>query len=492
MKHLMLFFLLFMSACTVLRPEMNGKPKTPQKRTIASIDSLFNDPAFAHAHWGVLVKSLRTGEIWYERNADKMFMPASNEKIITGAVSLQKLGPDFQYVTTVGHRGSITNGILKGDLVVFGSGDPSFNFRFWGDNRAVLTKWAKELKAKGLREISGDLIGDDNAFEDYPYGSGWPYDDFEYYYSAEIGAFQLNENYIDLEITPPRIAGEAMKVQPSTPSNYYTLENNLKVVPNGASTVTVSRAFGSNRIVLKGQVVLGGRTISDAVTITNPTLFFMTVLKESLEAEGIKVTGTVRDCDDISGYALKPTEVTVLLKEQSPPFTKLLSEMMKVSQNLYAETFTHTLGWHSTGVGSFEAGRTIVQQQLAEWGIAANNYVYADGSGLSRYNYTNPRTLVSILSAMRNSPHWAVFRDSMPIAGEDGTLRNRMKTGPAFKNVRAKTGTIANTRGLSGYLTTADGEELAFSFLVNGHLLSSRDTDRITDTAAQILAGLRR
>jgi len=495
MKRFFLFLFVFLTACTGTRPELNGQnssTKNPRERVIASVDSLFNSPLFNHAHWGVLVKSLRTDEIWYERNADKMFMPASNEKIITGAVSLQKLGPDFRYVTTIGHRGSIVNGILKGDLVVFGSGDPSFNFRFWDDNRAVLKKWAKQLKNKGIREITGDLIGDDNAFEDYPYGSGWPFDDFDYYYSAEIGAFQLNENYIDLEIIPPRAAGEAMKVQPSTPSRYYTIENNLQVVPNGPNSITISRPFGTNRLMLKGQVTLGGNPLTDAITITNPTLFFMTVFKEVLEAEGIKISGSARDCDDIVDYKGKPTDVTVLVSEQSPPFSKLLAEMMKVSQNLYAETFTKTLGWQTTGIGSFEAGKSIVQQQLAEWGIPANTYVYADGSGLSRYNYTSPRILSNVLTQMRHSPHWLVFWEAMPIAGIDGTIRNRMKTGAAFNNLRAKTGTIANTRSLSGYLTTADGEELVFSFMVNGHLLSSRDADRITDTAANLLAGLKR
>lgn len=455
--------------------------QTAQALLVASIDSSFNDPSFAHAHWGAVIQSLKTGKIWYERNADRMFMPASNEKIITGAVSLLKLGTDFKYQTPLTYRGKIENGVLKGDLIVFGQGDPSLYTRFYSDPREVFQGWAAKLKAMGIKEISGDIIGDDNAFEDYPYGSGWPFDDFEYSYSAEIGALQLNENYVDLKITPPPQAGAAYHIDPSTPSAYYTIENQLQTIEKGNTSVMALRPFGDNKIILKGQMLRGGNPVYEAPTITNGTLFYVTVLKETIEATGIKVSGQAKDCDALPNWNAKPSDFTLIDNHMSPSFAELLNVMMKVSQNLYAETFTRTLGLQAKGLGSFENGKEVVSAQLQAWGIAPSQYVYADGSGLSRYNYTNPRILTTILTRMLETPLAEAWKAAFPIAGEDGTLKNRMKGTAAAKNVLAKTGTIANTRGLSGYVTTADGEPLVFSFMVNGHLLAGRDTDRITD-----------
>lgn len=486
LKSSLLIFVLTFSACTSTRHIQDGLPASPRAKLVSEIDSLLNDSAFAHAFWGVRVMSTKTGEVWYERNADKMFMPASNEKIITGAVALNQLGGDFRYKTTVSANGAVQNGVLKGDLIVASNGDPSLYKRFYTDSREVFRRWAEQLKTQGITRITGRIVGDDNAFEDYPYGNGWPFDDFEYDYSAEIGALQLNENYVDLLITPPKTVGEAYQIQPSTPSNYYTVQNNLNVVPTGSSAVSASRPYGQTKITLKGQVVAGGKALEESPTMPNPTLFYATVLRETLIAAGIQVDGEAADVDDLPQYNTQ--QATVLIEHQSPPFSQLLKVMMKISQNLYAETFTRTLGWAQNGIGSFENGHNIVENQLLTWGIPKKSYVYADGSGLSRYNYTNPRILTTILARMRVHQDWEIWKAAFPIAGVDGTIGNRMKGTPAENNARAKTGTIANTRGLSGYVTTRSGEELVFSILVNGHLLASRDTDRITDGIVSRLA----
>ncbi len=162
------------------------------------IQQQFNDPRFQDAHWGVLIKSLETGKIWYEQNSDKLFMPASNEKIITGASALCKLGPDFNFDTYLTYNGNINDSVLNGDIVVFGNGDPTLYSKFYSDPCEVFNQWADTLISKGIKVITGDIIGDDNAFDNDPLGYGWSFDGLDVWYSAEVGALQLNENYVDL------------------------------------------------------------------------------------------------------------------------------------------------------------------------------------------------------------------------------------------------------------------------------------------------------
>ena len=212
-------------------------------------------------------------------------------------------------------------------------------------------------------------------------------------------------------------------------------------------------------------------------------------MKEVFEKHGIKVLGNPIDCDDIPNWNHTPQDFNLILLHKSPPLKDILTGMMKRSQNLYAETFARLLGWKEFGLGSFRNGRKVVEQVLADqFGITPKTYAYMDGSGLSRYDYVSPHQLVKILEGMTHNKYWDVWYDALPIAGVDGTLKNRMKGTLAENNARAKTGTISNVRGLSGYVTTLDGEKLVYSFLVNGHLRTSKETEEITDPVLEMLA----
>ncbi len=458
----------------------------------AEIAARFDDPRFAHAFWGAYIESLDTGEIWYERNADRLFLPASNEKIPTTAATLMTLGPDFTFETALCRRGEIREGALEGDLIVFGDGDPTLYERFFADSREVFRRWAAALREQGVERVTGDIIGDDNAFDDQRLGAGWSYDYLDTWYAAEFGALQLNENYIDVKIIPPADASGAVTLEPNLPSAYYTLVNQIRVAAEGSSSVRVSRDFGSNEIVFSGRVKAGDKPWTVSPTITNPTLFYVTVLRETLEAEGIRVEGRAVDCDDLPGWSARREDFPRVATHHSPPLAEILTGLMKRSQNLYAETMPRLLGYKETGLGSFANGRKVVEARLAELGVAPGTYEYSDGSGLGRYNYVSPRQLATILRGMDRHAYGEVWRNTFPIAGVDGTLRSRMKGTPAEGNVRAKTGTIANVRGLSGYVTTADGERLLFSFLVNASLRSNRENEEITDGVCALLAGFKR
>ncbi len=459
---------------------------------INQIDEQFNDPRFENAFWGVKIQSMKTGKVWYSRNANKVFMPASNQKIPTTAVTLLTLGEDFVFESFFTHDGSIENDVINGNIVVFANGDPTLSNRFHNNPVDVFKIWADALQKSGIKKINGNIIGDDNAFEDNHLGYGWSFSGLQAWYSAEVGALQLNENVIDIRIIPPQTIDGKIEIKPNLPSNYYTIINEIELVETGSSSVSYSRNYGENIIKLSGRVAAGSSPLEVSPSITNPTLFYVTVLKEVLEAEGIEITGDAVDCDDINDYRITLDDVTVLALHKSPPLKEILKGLMKRSQNNYAETMVRLLGWNKTGHGSFREGRKVVEEVLQSMEIEPGTYAFMDGSGLTRYNYISPEQIVTILTAMRNTPYWETWIEIQPVAGVDGTLRNRMKETAAEGNVKAKTGTIANVRGLSGYVTTADGEEIVFSFLVNSHLRTSRETEEITDEVLRLISEFRR
>src|SRR5690554_35025 len=482
---LILILQLFISGCSASKTTELSKFVILRN----NIHRTFNDSLFHHAHWGVLIKSLETGEVWYEQNPEKMFMPASNEKILTSAATLLKLGPDFRFETHLTHNGEIKDSVLNGDIIVFGNGDPTLYNRFFKEPTDVFVKWADDLKSLGIKKINGNIIGDDNAFDEEHIGYGWSFDGLDAWYTAEVGALQLNENYVDLRIIPPATSKDSVLIIPNLLSRYYEIKNELQITDTGRTRVYFQRPFGTNKIFIKGVVKAGDESFEETPSLTNPTLFYVTVLKEVFEQQGITVSGMPLDCDDLFYWNHKPEDFTLISVHYSPPLIDILSGLMKRCQNMYAETMVRVLGWKEYGLGSFRNGKKVVEEILKDnFGIEPDTYAFMDGSGLSRYNYVSPTQLVKIMEGMSKHQYADLWKKILPIAGVDGTLRSRMKGTPAEGNVRAKTGTISNVRGLSGYVTTADGEELVFSFLVNGHLLTSRDTENVTDSVLEMIA----
>lgn len=487
MKNISNLFILFLliSGCSTIPV---GYHKISDDELTNKIESIFNDSLFCHAHWGVLIESLQSGRTIYARNAERMFMPASNEKIPTSVAALTILGPEFRFNTILGYSGYILDSTLHGNLIIVGDGDPTLSDRIFDTPTTVFEQWADSLLSIGIKSINGNIVGDDNKFDDKLLGYGWPLGGLEYWYSAEIGALQLNENYVDLQIVPPRTSKDSLKIIPDVISNYYNLVYEVEIVDTGKNKVQITRKFGDNEILIKGNIVVGSEPFERSPTITNPTKFYVTVLKEVLEKKGINVLGIPIDCDDILNYSDSIKIADPLIIHQSPALKEVLKVLMKKSQNLYAETMVWALGLNKSGLGSFEEGKKVVENVLENFGIEPNTYAYKDGSGLSRYNYISPKQLVVILKKMKNNKYWDIWYDTFPIAGEDGTLKRRMRGTKAEGNVRAKTGTISNVRGLSGYLTTSEGEDIVFSFLVNGHLITSRDTELITDKVLELIS----
>ncbi|MCC5877982.1 MAG: D-alanyl-D-alanine carboxypeptidase/D-alanyl-D-alanine-endopeptidase [Candidatus Sumerlaeia bacterium] len=471
-----------------LANDMVKSPLAERPGVAEEIDEIFNDERFANAFWGVLVQSADTGDIIYERNADNNFIPASNQKAPTTLAALNFLGPEFRFETTLAVTGPIRQGAVEGDLVVFGNGDPTLYERFFDDSRDVFRGWAAMLKEKGVTQINGNIVGDDNAWDSNHVGFGWPYRGLESWFYAEYGPLNLNENYVDVRIHPPDSVDGEVRLVPNLPSAYYTLVNNIEVVAEGSNSVSISRDVRSNDIVYTGRVVAGSNSFERSTTITNPTAFYVTVLKETLEAEGITVTGEALDCDDIPGWDHSPSDFLVLDRHQSPPFPEILSGLYKRSQNMYAEVMMHTIGWKDSGYGTRQSGTAVINREMEKLGVSTDQFTYRDGSGLSRFNFITPRAMVQMYSAMIDHPNFEIWWDIQPIGGIDGTLRNRHRGTPMEGNVRAKTGTLTGVRALSGYVTTAGGELVLFSTIANAHSRSAGQADEVVDAMLLLIA----
>ncbi|HEX8246088.1 MAG TPA: D-alanyl-D-alanine carboxypeptidase/D-alanyl-D-alanine-endopeptidase [Longimicrobium sp.] len=487
-----------LASCAVVTaapPAPAPAPAPPSAATAfaAALDSIFGDTTFAGANWGVVVRSLETGETLYDRNGGKMFVPASNMKLVTGSTALETLGPGFRYRTTVAAGGRVANGELRGDLVVIGSGDPTIAADFHnGDARAVFRAWADSLRAHGVRRITGRIVGNDDVFDDVPWGSGWAWDDMNDDYSAEIGGLEFNLGVVGVTVSGGGAAGSFANVRLDPPTAYVPTTLSARTVAAGAAErVELRRQENGPGIAITGEIPADTTVVRTSFTVRNNTAYFVTVLRETLVASGISVAGQAADQDELSPGD-RPVVRDTLFVQSSPPLSEILRGFLKPSQNQIGELLLKTEGRVLRGDGTARAGIAVVDSVTRAWGLPSRRLAQADGSGLSRYNLVAPWFLIGLLEHMRRSPNFQVFYDALPIAGVDGTLRNRMKNTPLQGNVHAKTGTVSNVRSLSGYMTTAAGEPMVFSIIVNHHTVTSRDADRLAEAALLRLHALPR
>ena len=450
------------------------------------LDRIFSDGKFAGADWGVQVYSLDRSESLYERNPARLFIPASNTKIITAVVALLRLGPDYTFRTLLLTDGSVLDGTLNGNLIIAGFGDPSITVETPEEDPLVtFRQWASILKAAGIRKITGDIIGDGGSFEKPMLGQGWAWDDLSEGYAAPISALQFNGNRLWLEITPRKITGVAPSIGLKPLSDYWIVENQLITKQESdKARIEIDRNQTDESIVIRGSVPANAAESTRAVAVLDPVRYYLSALKHVLAAENIDVLACgIRETRDA-----EPKALSLLWTHTSPPLSEIMKPLLKDSLNLYAETLTRTLGMELNGSGSFSAGKEIVEETLSRMAIDKNRYSYADGSGLSRRNLASAEMLVRILRSLYRHPHFSNFYDALAIAGQDGTLKNRMKGSKAENNVHAKTGSLSYVSSISGYIKTMDGEMLAFSMIANNFLLPKSEADAAQDKALKNLA----
>ena len=452
------------------------------------VATILADPAIAAGTIGVEARSLATGATLVEANDHRLLTPASTMKTLTLAVTADQLGWDFTFGTTMTTTGAVSNGVLDGDLVIVGSGDPSFDD--WdGAARGVFRSWAARLKERGITTIGGRIVGNDRVFTDDGFGSGWMWDDLQYSYSAPASGLQFNQGTAQVFITPGTDAGEAPVLALSPSHARVPLVNGLTTGAAGtANAITMEALPRTPGARFTGSIAVNSPKQTRLITVGNPTLYFVNAVRTGLRDNGIDVLGSAADIDDLidppATDGLPP-----LVEHRSPALPALADTLMKLSQNLYAETFLRTLGKLKGTGGTAAAGIEVVRRVVESWGVPASELVMADGSGLSRYDLVTADAMTTVLAHVYNDTRLREpYVASLPVAGQAGTLAARMKGTPAAGNVQAKTGSFSNARAVAGFLRSANGEPLVFSIIANNYGVAPAEVDRVTDAIIVALA----
>ncbi len=418
------------------------------------------------AHWGVAVMDLTSGQMLFEYNGGKAFLPASTQKILTTAAALEALGPDYRYKTVLYFDGRLERGVLRGDLILKGSGDPTFGSIEIG-GADPLRRWAAELKAMGITGFEGRIIGDDDAFDNVRFAEGWDIDYLSNQASRLLGVaaggLAYRDNVVELRVTSGA---------PGAPPTLSTVPEGFAEIRNGAMTaartrgsaVEVQRDMVNEKIVVRGTVPRSYNA-SLAIPVVNPTAFALESFASSLRQAGLAVKATLHDVDLLDQ---KPVydRLEPLFVEVSPPLQQIIAITNKESNNFYAEQLFRTIAYGGSAAG----GEARLKQLLGKAGANVGAVSIRDGSGLSRKNYVTPETMVRLLTYMHQGPHRAAFLTSIARAGEyHTTMGGRLSGLPIY----AKTGSLDFVRSLAGYARLADGRPVAFAVMANNYTASS-------------------
>jgi serine-type D-Ala-D-Ala carboxypeptidase/endopeptidase (penicillin-binding protein 4) len=476
------------------------------------IDTILSQPDLGRGFWGVEITDLDTGKVLYAENPNKLFTPASNTKLFTTAAALALIGPDYKFRTTVETDGSLDKyGRLTGDLILVGRGDPNLSGRELpysmrtqrdADPARVLEKLADELVQKGVKYIDGDIVADDSYFAFERYGEGWSQDDLVWPDGAPVSALTINDNVIFVNILPGARAGDKAFVSVTPFSDYYTLDNRLMTTPAGTGRkIYINREPGSTTLTLWGTVPTDDPGVNEGLAIEDPAEFAATLFRHLLEVRGIAIYGRQRthhtELASLSTFTsvviasshggdehavTTPTGPLVLGEYESAPLSEDIEVINKVSQNLHAEILLRLLGREKGTAGTVQSGLEVLRGFLNNSGISSEDYAFFDGSGLSRENLVTPHAEVQLLQFAATQPWGKEFRDSLPVAGVDGSLADRFRELDPQAHVYAKTGSLGGVRTLAGYAVTAKGGQLAFSVLSNNLSLPGKRVNDVIDS----------
>ena len=484
--------LLFLTACSSSKPLQVTQP-AGGARSLAElrlrIEQALNDRALAHAITGIKIVSLRTGEVFYERNADLLAHPASNQKLLTSATALSLLGPAYVFRTSVAcDSAQKIESVIAGDLYLIGRGNPDLTDK-------DLFGLAQNLAQLGIKEIRGNLVCDDFYFDDLRWGNGWMWDDDPSTDEPRLSALTVNDNAVTVRVTPADTTGKPARVQIIPPTDHVTLVNSSITVKRQTQIdslqlppllITRNWQQNENTILVSGSIAQDESPQEETLNILDPEIYCGKLFRDALRTAGITLQGQV-----LRGAA--PAKIKILAEHRGP-MMPILINLNKVSDNLTAELLLKTLGAEKFGrPGTAANGIRVMRQFFSSVGVDTNAVYSADGSGVSHYNLVTPANLVSLLTAMwKNFAIRNEFVATLPIAGVDGTLRGRMKGTTAANVLHAKTGTLSAVSTLSGYTTTAEGEELAFSLMMQHFLTTGRAIRSIQDRLGAELSGFRR
>ena len=463
----------------------------------AQVDDILGVGRYARATWGVVAVSLDRGDTLLARNPGLPMLPASNLKLVTSAAALHHLGGDYRYTTWLVTDGVIQDGVLIGDLVLYGTGDPGFSARYHEDADVPLEALVAQLSEAGIREVRGRVYGDGSLFGGSLIAEGWEPTDLNEWFTAPSGALAYNENIVAVRVSPAR---------PGEPPSIITVPPHVGlVVANEARTVSgrarrplwLLRDDPQDPIRAVGELSSTARDVWREMTVRDPALAAAHALTHALRRAGIVVRGFPASVESPEASEVTGPRVwssghapRILATFRSPPLRDYLRAVNQRSHNLYADLMLRTVG-HLQGDGSFPGGGRAVERFLVETvGVPGDQVTVMDGSGLSGLNRISAGALVQVVGFMASSPCWDDLWESLPEAGSRALFRRMTRT-PAAGNLRAKTGTMDRVSGLTGLVTTASGERVAFSILGND-LPSETGAKRLEDRIGALLAGWQR
>jgi D-alanyl-D-alanine carboxypeptidase/D-alanyl-D-alanine-endopeptidase (penicillin-binding protein 4) len=487
---------------------VQGKVRPDLGQFRARLEAILAGAHANKAYWGVLVADRETGATLYEWNADRYFAPASNAKIFTTAFTLAALGPDHRFHTTLESQGALGgDGRLSGDLILVGRGDPDLSNRKFpyagkverdGPVERVLAEMADAAVERGLREVDGDIVGDDSYFPYDPDPAGWSVGDLFFTFGAPVSAIAFNENSFSVEVQPGARPGDPVTLIVEPAAALDTFGHELTTVAADLQPdFSVVRRPGTNFILLRGSVPAAHAPIRLDFAMSEPAETAARVLKHLLETRGVRVTGGVhvrhapppqRSAKGLPQFAaesapLLPEANSLVLAEHiSPPLIESIRLTNKISQNLHAELFLRTVAREKTGIGSSDDGLRLEQDFFKAAGIADGDVLFSDGAGLARDDLVKPVAVVQLLRYVARQPWGPAYLATMPVAGVDGTLEDRMRQPAVSGLIQAKTGSLEHTHALSGYATTLSGEYLVFAIFGNNDPEHGRDATAVLDT----------
>jgi len=468
--------LLLFSSCTPLFRSQNQEAVLLNLKQ--PIDDILADSIFVRARAGIKITSLNDGQVLYERNSRALFHPASNLKLLTTATALHVLGKGYQFKTALYADTVKEDGEINGNLYIKGCGNPDLTVR-------DLAWMVDKLKERGVKRICGDVVGDVSFFDDLYWGNGWMWDDEPSPYEAFISPLSINKNCVKVIVKPGERVGDTVQVRLDPDTKYVELTNHGLTSPDTViNKIEVTRRFKErlNTIVVTGSLPQSFRECEYVLSVWRPELYAVALLREELERRGILVEGGVR-LDSVRD-GLKP----LVLHEW--PIDSVVINLNKVSDNLSAENVLKVIAAEKHGPpGTSKNGISVVNEFLSSIGIDTTSYLMADGSGVSHYNLLSAETIVDLLAAVyRQKDLFDIFYRSLPVAGVDGTLENRMKGTSAQGKVRAKTGTESGASSLSGYVQGKDGNVIVFSILMDSFIGPPKPFRDVQDKIVELLA----
>jgi D-alanyl-D-alanine carboxypeptidase/D-alanyl-D-alanine-endopeptidase (penicillin-binding protein 4) len=465
------------------------------------IDQILHTSDARRGFWGIEAVELPSGRLLYRRNAQHLYIPASNMKMFTTAAAIEKLGPDYVFRTTVECDAPPDAQGRVGNLYLVGRGDPNlgsrtFPYTFKGPQQPTdkfLEDLADQTKGRGVREVAGTLVADDSYFLWEPFAPNWAADDLEWGYGAPVTALAFNDNSLTLHVKPGTKAGDTAGVSLEPAPDYYTLKDRVETSVAGTEKrIFVERLPGSMQLDVWGQIPVDAEEDTDTVAIANPPRLIAELFRRALETRGIQVKGQIevshltrREAALLANPFANSSARVTLAQHDSPPLREAIKVINKESQNLHAEMLLRTLGSVVGNYGSLTVGLDVLNAFDAQQvGILPGETYFSDGSGLSREDLVTPHAVVKLLLYMARSPHFQAFFDSLPVSGIDGTLANHLAQNLVRGKIHAKTGSVEHVNTLSGYMDLPSGRRLAFSILANNHPLEDKVGEATLDAAA--------